>query len=72
MELVILTKVEGKGPQKMYLVVHVVSFFPSKAVMTIDCDGIGDQSIIKDWNATWVAACHVPYGKKSIKPLKTY
>ena len=48
MELIILTKVEGKGPQKMYLVVHVVSFFPSKAVMTIDCDGIGDQSIVKD------------------------
>ena len=49
MELKILTKVEGKGPQKMDLVVHVVGFFfPSKAVMTIDCDGIWDQSIIKD------------------------
>ena len=69
MELKILTKVEGKGPQKMDLVVHVVGFFPSKAVMTIDCDGIWDQSIIKDWNITWVAACHVPYGKKLIKPL---
>ena len=50
----------------------LLAFFPSKAVMTIDCDGIEDQSIIKDWNTTWVAACHVPYGKKSIKPLKTY
>ena len=48
MELKILKKVEGKDPQKMDLVVHVVGFFPSKAVMTIDCDGIWDQSIIKD------------------------
>ena len=72
MELIILTKVEGKVPKKMYLAVHVVNFFPSKAVMTIDCDSIRDQSIIKDWNITWVAACHVPYGKKSIKPLKTH
>ena len=42
MELVILTKVEGKVPKKMYLAVHVVSFFPSKAVMTIDCDFVTD------------------------------
>ena len=48
MELIILTKVEGKVPKKMYLAVHVVNSFPSKAVMTIDCDSIRDQSIIKD------------------------
>ena len=42
MELVILTKVEGKVPKRCILFVHVVDFFPSKAVMTIDCDGIGD------------------------------
>ena len=69
MELVNTYKSWGKGPQKMYLVLHVVSYFPSKAVMTIDCDSIGDQSIKKDWNVTWVTAYHVPYGKKSIKLL---
>ena len=42
MELVNTYKSWGKGPQKMYLVLHVVGYFPSKAVMTIDCDGIGD------------------------------
>ena len=61
MELIILTKVEGKGPQKMDLVVHVVGLFPSKAVMTIDCDGIWDQSIIKtEISHGWqLAMCHM-------------
>ena len=46
--------------------------FPPGLDWLLNRDGIKDQLIRKDWNDTWVTACHAPYGKKSIKPLKTY
>ena len=59
----------GKVSKKIKLGRHVVGHFPSRPWLTMNCDGIKDQFIRKDWNDTWVTACHAPYGKKSIKPL---
>ena len=62
----------GKVSKKDKLVVHVVAYFPSKALIDYCCDGIWDQSNKKDWNDMWVIGCHVPYDKILIKLLKRY
>ena len=61
----------GNSLQKMlfYFIYFYVGHFPFRPWLTMNCDGIKDQFIRKDWNDTWVTACHAPYGKKSIKPL---
>ena len=59
----------GNSLQKMLFYLDMLVMFPPLTELTIVCDGTGDQFIRKDWNDTWVTACHAPYGKKSIKPL---
>ena len=56
----------------MLFYLDMLVILPPLTELTIVCDGTGDQFIRKDWNDTWVTACHALYGKKSIKPLKTY
>ena len=69
MELINTYKSGGKVSKKIEFYLGMLSFFPPSNDWLLNCDGIKDQFIRKDWNDTWVTAYHAPYGKKSIKPL---